>query len=741
MKSHAPPQIEDFGLIVSFIRVNIGQEFHVADRLKKRFTDDSKVAYYTCYGQFDLIEVHTVNSLDAINQVPYDQDVIDFELSLFHAWKDISTPIVPWAKNFPVLVFTFLNIHPILEDSCTLDIEQRIIETLKEELDDNITFFSGIGRSEILVIFRGYDFENLFQKISKFRYELNFGKFAANYGNIKFGEDESVLIGTASFPAIAHPTLLNLNKYNPLQGKVLPHTVVECHPGNEKYVALNKPSSCSTVRNIYGRYDVFLSWNEPIELSTYAKELTSFRQKLSENEGVKSTTTTFVGLNSIDQFQDPCNEHTSRSLFVKKAIRDIDSILGLSKNLNPVEKAKLIEFLGRLNSYYNRPESRSSLEDMMGLPSPLFWLLNEVRNASNDKYYTYLTYISQLVDLSNAAINQRYTGLETRFGSSKHLAYPFLIGIDRCIAAASLIPFFIFKSMYPEKSVIDSWSGFVLFGQSYSYQYMIGNILSYQASALYKPIEDWWGITHEAGHANFHITDFLEKDLPGDVKQHIQDIPIQYQLFLMDIEEIYVHWFDFTYIFKRNLKRYINTIWRSWLRWTRVKVLKNEYVFRSLAVFILLDLDELHVHRQKGGFPAIIPYLKSKFHEMKDKIIADVPEFKIFIEDVTEEDINKICGVLAHFIPYLYYLENEYFQKKVVECLNPNYPYDTLRDHISRLQQGFIVSERIPDPLKLLHELYDLYVPEKKDVPFKLTAAVIVTLWHQCIKYYRGESL
>ena len=79
------------------------------------------------------------------------------------------------------------------------------------------------------------------------------------------------------------------------------------------------------------------------------------------------------------------------------------------------------------------------------------------------------------------------------------------------------------------------------------------------AGTLQRPIEDWWGITHEIAHAIYWASDFYNKDLPTDIRQYFEGIPIYSSnriLFRIDIEEIYANWFDFKYIFQGDKNRY-----------------------------------------------------------------------------------------------------------------------------------------------------------------------------------------
>ena len=68
-------RIGQSALLVSFIRTKMGKEFDVAGRLWERFSGKQQLgSYYTCYGQYDLLEFLMVDSYEAMYNVPFDKD-------------------------------------------------------------------------------------------------------------------------------------------------------------------------------------------------------------------------------------------------------------------------------------------------------------------------------------------------------------------------------------------------------------------------------------------------------------------------------------------------------------------------------------------------------------------------------------------------------------------------------------------------------------------------------------------
>lgn len=732
-------QIGSKALLVSFIRAKVGTEFNVADRLKKRFPQDiESVSYYSCYGRYDLVEFQMVDSYESVHNIPFDKDIIDCEFSLFYTWEGISENFHKWANGYSALTIVLLKIHPYLEETLSLEVEREAINYIKGTFEDNVNLFASMGRSEILLLLRGSDFASLLESITDLRQKITISE-VLNDPPVQYNPDASIFIGSSSAPVIAHPILVGAEDYNALEGKVHPLINITCHPGYEKLISNALPPSCSRYFNVYGNHDIAIAWNDEVNLSVFAKELTELRKTINKLDGTVTTETSFLGIQEIgskspEEFKPLCDD------VVSEVLPGMEEIHMKSELLNPTEKASLLEFIGRLNSYYGRLESKSLLEDMTGIHHTINTILDSLDGLTDESLVHEInTSLSEIIDLANNALYQRYSGLETHFDTCKHIPYPFLRGINVFSCAATCIPLFIFKAIHPEKNINDIWPGFVVFGMSYSYQlFLDGKILSYPANFLYRPIEDWWGITHEVAHAIYWISNFYGQ-LPEKIKEYYEDLSIKDDLLLsMDIEEVYANWVDFKFIFKGDKERYFPIIWKSWLRWNRVKRFRQEYILRSLLVFLTSDLERFHQVQNNESREQTREYIKSKLNEMNNMIIPKVPEYKAYIDDISLDEIVKTIDVnVAHIEHYLNYLEVEYFHESIFERLNPPYPEELLREHLDLLEQGLIVTGVIPSPIRLLHELYDAYYGSNKDVPFQTTVATVLTLW---IKYLKESK-
>jgi hypothetical protein len=462
---------------------------------------------------------------------------------------------------------------------------------------------------------------------------------------------------------------------------------------------------------------------------------------MGEIGGIHNTLTTFSGIKKIPDSNTSLKPPPQLAGFKSELAPGTEDVVRMLNTLDPsildpTGRSRLLEFLGRLNSYYGRREYKSSFQDMVGVIDSIRYRLDELKAASGSKAHYINTTLSEIIDLSNNALFQRYADLETRFETSKHLPFPFLRGINGYISAATCIPCFIFKSVYPDTAVRQNWTGFVLFGLSYSYQLLRGHILSYPASTLQKPIEHWWGITHEVAHAIYRISDFYNQELLESIKDYFNGFSAQNPMLLLgqDVEEIYANWFDFRYVFGGDKTRYFPTIWKSWLRWERIKRFKFDYLMRSLIIFLTTDLSGFHNAINQGE---VEKYLETKFSEMKALIAPRVYGFLDFAADMTPETLRKMARFIDKIEPYLLFLEQEYFEQEIYERLNQPYPKDLLNQHMQSLEDGIIVVDNIPNPIKLLHELYDKYPALDKHVPLRTNAATVLSLWFKYTKDYR----
>jgi hypothetical protein len=628
----------------------------------------------------------------------------------------------------------------MVQQSHAFDMEKRVVNRVYGFLGDDANLFAGMGQNDILLLLRGKDLGALLPKISSLRRDLPLSTIIDNEDKTN-AKDSPVLLGSTTFPLVAHPLLSDATDYSVFEGKVRPLVRVACQPGCEQLIYDNRPSPCVIPYEIYGFHDIMLAWENPVDLSTFIKEFTEFRTKLSGVEGIKSTETTFLKLTEEIEGGLAPGHSSPRPRIASTSMPDIDVIREKASKLDPMERAQLLEFVCHLNNSYEQQEYRSYIQDVLGIRYSIIDQLNQLEDAHDPAArFIIRTTLSEIIDLGNNGLYQRYSEFEHHMGASRQLPFPFLRGINGYIMAASTIPYFIFRGVFQDTPIEESWPGYVLFGLSYSYQLLRGRILSLPSNTLLRPIEDWWGLTHEIAHAIYLTSDFYNTDLPMEIRQQLEGLPIgptNYAFYSKDIDEIYANWFDFRYIFQRDTKRYFQTIWFSWLRWERTWRYKEDYLLRSLAIYVTTDLPGFF-DAQNKGFDNTEEFVKIKFKDMKEVVSQQVPEFKLFTKDVTKLLIKRITRQLVELEPYLNFLENKYFEEELFHSLNPSYDRTTLDNHVKSLEEGFIVTEHIPNPIKLLHTLHDIYAGSGRQVPLRTTAATVLTLWRKYLGD-RGE--
>jgi hypothetical protein len=631
----------------------------------------------------------------------------------------------------------FINIQPEIEKALTFEIEHKIIEYLKTTLQIDVNCFAGMGRSEILLMLRGPGFEQILPKITEIRKSSVFGKILNIDNHPQCDPNSNVFICSCSFPLISHKVIKSRKFEEQLQGRILPRVFIDCNPGCEEYVIKCAPSSCSSIRDVYGRFDLVIEWEKKTNISRFLLELTEFREKLSGIEGVRETSTSMWGENLLhlgddeEEFATP----TTPTQFVSQTIPYFNTVKDKCGDLDPYIKDKLIDLAGRLNSYYKRRRYKLSFKDMTGVLPVISEILDKIKEPGDIGLGSYYNHMSQLIDLSNHALYQRYFDVESHFETCKHLPFPFLRGINGYISAATFIPCYIFEKVFDGSSAHEAWPGFVLFGQSYSYQLLNNLILSYHASAIDRPVEEWWGISHEVAHAIYWLSDFFDSKLDTEDRKYIDDTSKIVNGFLVDVEELFANWFDLTYFFENDIEHYFPTIWNSWLRWERVWNFKKQYIFRSFAVYLSKDLDEFD-RVQSISVPKTDEYLREKLSEMNTIITNSVPKYESYFSELDEVDFPSTFRTIKGVEGFLSFLERRYFDKSLLKRLHPPYPEQEICRHLEKLEQGIIITAEIPDPIKLLHRLHYKYSDSKGDINMRINAAVILTLWYHYVKKY-----
>lgn len=724
------PPIGNMALLMSFIHIKVGNEFEVAKDLSKRFNSSNPLPIYlTVYGNCDLMELVMVDSLSSRHHVPVNESIVESSTLLFYCWEGLSHPINDWLLEKPVAIVTLLNCDPALVVKESFKIEIGAIQTLQKRLGDHTNFFAGMGHSEILMLLRGNDLNALCEQVSHTVRNLTLADLKQEgFYNGSSELDRPIFICTTSFPTVNHPHLHMNRSFEGLVGEIEPQIHIDCRPGLEDRIAKFRPPG-TTIRNIYGKYDIVVNWPGPVKMTRFAEEQTAFRQQIGGENGVRSTCTYFKSSRTSENNID-CDSLTIESEPDTQWSRIRSQIIEKSHILEDMERGKLLDFLNRLNSYLSRKETNWYFRDMKPIVAHILAELTILADPALEpgEALGRKAYVSRILDIANHAAYQRYSGIDTHFDFHTGVPYPFLCDINGYVSAAESIPSFLYTAYFGEKDEENPWPGFVLFGQSYSPQFLPGHTLSLPAMALLHPIRDWWSLTHEIGHSFYHLLGFWEKIPKNDFGKRLRKKTDETRKILMvDIEEIFVHWFDYQYVFGGRAELYFPMIWWSWLRWQRPRTYPSQYIIRSFAAYMTGHLKEL-VEAQKEGLDETLNVLRNKLEEMNKLITEKVPDYKILLDRVDEWD--GIIKVIVQLSDLLVYLQKQWFNKDFHNKINEVYPTALLDRHVESIEKGKVISEPIPNPIKLLHRLHERYEIGAPTVPIKATGAIVLSLWN-----------
>lgn len=235
-------QIGDYALLLSLMRIKLGKEFHVATKLRKRLLQHKERAlYYSCYGNFDLLELHMLDSYEEVYNIPLDPNITYCDFELYYSWESISKPVYDWAKGYKTLIVSLLSIQPTLENYLTFDVEKLLIKYINDQCGDEVNMFLGMGHGDILLLLRGNSFEQTLPLISSLRRQLTIEKLFEGKALPPVDPKVPILICSTSFPAIWHPSLRGDENYDDLQGNIFPIINVDCSPDMRRLLSAKSP--------------------------------------------------------------------------------------------------------------------------------------------------------------------------------------------------------------------------------------------------------------------------------------------------------------------------------------------------------------------------------------------------------------------------------------------------------------------------------------------------------------------
>lgn len=728
---------------ISFIRTAVGHEFDVAKRIAQRCINKQGLFYYTCLGYYDLVEFLTLEDIQGENLYPLDNEILEVSSIRCFLWASDQISKVPsqWIGRSPILLLVMLRLHPFLVLKLGLDAEIAVTNYLTDLYKNTSNIFIGLGRSEILLLLKGKNLQSLLSEVPTLRKQMRCNNVLSSFKETFPNEtsDLPIFCSTTTFPLLLHPRFSEVSeasKYEEFEGLVNPLITISCDPSYELDVIALQPKSAKYIRNLYGKDDLIIRWENPLPLKDFMKELTQLRDDWKKKKEVYDTSTILQGSEDLKETKTV----PSRNIKLKSVSLLEEDVSWLNESqISPFLRMQLQDFIGRLNTCYLSQHITPYFRDMLNMKGYIKHLVSELSDETHPSAKAEVEMdIAQLIDLGNHGIYQRYSGIESHLETTSYLPFPLLCDINGVISAASSIPWFIHENIFEDHSATDTWSGFVVFGQTYSYEWLLGGIYSYPARTLFQPITEWWGITHEVCHDLFNIFEVEEKiskiaqklaDYIGEIRQKSR-IDLNFDYFL---QEIFANWFDYKFIFTVDKKElFFQNIWESWINIPRVWEESHLYILRTLALYSCSDLVTLR-RTLSDSKHALHSLLNQKLEELKKIISQRVPTIReIFEESGKEKTHEDIYECLERLLPYLVFLEEQFFKEELFKRLNPEYPL--LSTHIEKISNGAVVTDNIVNPIALLHGLQIFHLNNNKSPSIGSSIALVLSLWNWLLK-------
>jgi hypothetical protein len=696
--------IAPWGVELSLFRTTVGSEFNIVERLK-RTGQASESIFFGAYGHFDLAAVRCLDDLSKPSLLPLDCDII--EASPFRFFADEANQrkqdFLRNLNTWDTAIAVFCKITPSLFLENPIQSRWRAAKLLREHFPEGYVFF-GLGFSEAVVLVGGSDLPELLGRVTTLRVKTQ------SYNKPPQTESDLFFVKTATFPFVSHERIHAKRRYDSLKGDVFPVVTISCDPSAEGMIANLLPPGIE-IRNSYGDTDLIVYWtNKEISFQQFSKSLTEIRKLASSYNSIHKTTSYLE-----TPFPEQLKKHRlpTRILFNKKGPnRILEEAFKMIESLDPPSlRASVTDFCSRLFSCISDVHIETAYQDIANIFPYLMEIVSEITETENKispaRKNQARFELSLLCDLSRVAMNQRYAGLEIHPETLAHSQSPILSDIRSLISAASCTPQFIFNNLSPSAQKEEVWSGYILFGTTYSDRWCPADILALPGTAIYNPVGEWWRTTHEVAHAVFKLLDVEKRFDPkilAKVKNYFDGSMVSA---VHCLHEIFANWFDWKYIFNRETSFFLESIWKSWIVLPVVWKKKHEYLVRAFTIFLAQDHVTLQNVINKKSNPAFDNFLEQRWKAFITVLKKNVPEFEKYLSEVTNKvklEVWDEASVLSVAVVFLNKnFESVYRVQGLEKRLNP--PYPALKRHLKALERGIVIEGKIPNPCRLQIEL------------------------------------
>lgn len=706
-----------------YIQINPGDEESVVNHLRNA----GHTHLYKVLGQYDLLSLFDANDLD--NPLLYnnhDGIVSSTAMSAYCYIIDdeyASPNIAQWLTNAPILGFIYLELDKWLytpesgSQSC-IHASQNLIKKLNEisnKLNINIAIYGGFGKSELYVLVKTDKLEDVWA----FTHECRHITFKDCIDNCRTEDFYlPVFANTITTPCFSYKNIhLNSKQYiiDGIKGKCRASIAVNCQSAFESNISTYfTDTKIYNIQGTFGIDDVVLYTKQDISTPVFLTDLLTFRNNWqTDKHGPIKTTTTILDTTDNQPNINALSYTVTQgplSLSVSSALEDN----------NPRLANRLKTFFNNINSCRTNRVHQVAIYKLSMFTDYLCQLINEYQDRHNSFDYAQRFYtesrLLEAIETAELGLSQRIESKVNPNNSSLSLPMYFGDGVFSNLIALEYLIDFIFvtwSECTPSYKKRPESNGFPAYSDSFGFKVRYGETIFLPLISTYKPLSkegNWLTLTHEISHALYirygvgnDLKAFYLKVISKNFKERELERSLEINSVFHDqTYELFAHWFDYYHFYDCNLKKYTLNVWNSWILLPIVHENFVEYYFRSYAIYVMHNIDDVRKTNGEG----------KDYREILEKIwnkhSTDIRSLPLDISDEKHnyvDEIKKQIMLLFHkYSPVLNRFYDDYKNDNFREEINKT--YDNIDDHVENVTRGSIVLDDIDNPYLFLKKTY-----------------------------------
>ena len=734
-----------------FFHVEIGSEEKVVANLKRL----GYVNLFKAFGQYDIIALFDSRGFEdekvyaSCDDVHAVKPLISFALES----ESYQSPNIDrWCSEAPIIGFVFLELdkwfysqesgaHSSLEAYSVLI--SKLTSTC-EELGIDIALYGGFGRSELYLVVRSSNIEDIW-KVSNECRALNSGDCFPD--TEKEHERLPIFVSTRTIPGVSFSNINYKDEASVtgISGKTQSAISIKCPSGFEydvyRYFENRQGYSCF---GTLGNDDIFVH-TDAIDFPLLIEDILNFRKHWSEKHYAPISTKTI-----LQSKQEPQEHINQKAYGVEKSYESL-VIPEQLKISNKRLANRIHNFNHNLQSNWNNRNLQSFVRGVAKYLEYIKQLLEEYSEACiNGVQHDGCPQESMLLQ----AVERAETGLTQRVGSSfdslyykNDLPLPFGDGIFASLIGIEFLIDSIFESWDQQvNSSSDAESktgafGFPTFNDSSGFKVHFGETINLPLVALYDPSDsrgNWLTLTHEISHAIYIRQNIGEIEASTLNEIYINHFSRKASMnedeeFLDQIFELFAHWYDYYHFYDCDYEKYFAHVWASWSKLPILHYNIKDYVFRTYFIYVAHKKDMFSEYGENKVKDSQIATLIYKEHYEKLKLLKSplTPEAIASIKDkiVTSEittHLLKYYDVIQIFERY----KSDDFRRSI------NKDYENFDRHYKSIMNGELIQERIENPYKLVKKII-YHTHDSANI--KSATALIMSLKNQQ-SFYSSKS-